>query len=191
MKREKILFIFLFAIFFLPYNIHAATLTMTSGAGESRVGQKVTIDLEVKVERPINAVEGWVSFPHEILQVERVLKGGSVMEIWAVEPEIDNSSGLVHFVAGLPYPGYGDGKKQGHIASLIFKAISPGEATISYTDGSKVVLGDGFGTLDKLTKESALISVLPADRYLAWVFIIVLVVLFIIIYGIKNYARRF
>ncbi len=182
------------AVFFLllipSHNIYAATLTVNPEEEYIRVGQKISLNFDLSVEKPINAIESWISFPPRILKVEKVVSEDSIMSLWAVLPEIDNSSGLVHFVAGLPDPGYTK-KEGGRMISLIFKAISPGIADVSYVETSKAVLADGLGTPDKLIIRSALISVSPIQpmgRPLTLAFFIIIV--FIIIYKIKNHHAR-
>jgi hypothetical protein len=98
----------------------------------------------------INALEGEILFPEELLELVEIRDGDSIINLWVERPSIE-LTGKVIFSGIIPtgftgvlspyYEGYGPGK----IFSLIFVSKKEGQGTVVLENG-KVLLHDGLGT---------------------------------------------
>jgi len=113
-------------------------------SGEAMVGNTVTVSVLLHNENreSINAIEATVDYPKELLSLTSISKASSLLTIWAQEPKIDNSLGQFSFAGGTPQPF---NNVRGEILTLYFKALAPGQATIT-TSETRTLLADGFGT---------------------------------------------
>ena len=94
-------------------------------------------------EETINAAEGVINFPKDILEVTSITRAGSVFTLWPQEPVFSNEEGAVHFAGGLPNPGF---KGQSAAVFIItFRGKAAGEATVYFSSGT-VLANDGFGS---------------------------------------------
>lgn len=91
----------------------------------------------------INGVEIRISFDKNKLSVVNPTNGKSIISVWTQAPVYDNTNGTV-FYSGV-VPG-GVTTESGLVATIIFKAKSPGRAGVSINTRSKVLLNDGLGT---------------------------------------------
>lgn len=139
---HKLLF-FAAALFLAPAFASAATLELWSERATVRAGETVVVRLLVESDQPLNAVEGLVSFPADLLSVTSISKTGSVVALWVEEPSYSNAQGTVSFSGGVPNPGYmGDFRR---VINIEFRAKAAGSATIAIQNAS-VLANDGAGT---------------------------------------------
>ena len=139
--RFKIqIFFFLFALFTLRLsNAHAAEFLLESGTSIFGVGDEFLVTLRGDTEgESLNAFEGKVVFPEELLELKGVREKGSIVNLWVKEPPL--FSGLT--------PGGYQGK--GVLFSLIFEAKQEGQGTIRIDNG-RALLSDGKGTPTELS----------------------------------------
>ncbi|MDP2864478.1 MAG: hypothetical protein Q8N73_02390 [bacterium] len=144
--------IFIFSFLFFNLNgVEAARLNFVSQIQEIGINQQFQVDLMLDTEgEVINAIEGEIVFPKELLEIREIRDGDSIINLWIERPAI-NQTGRVIFSGIIPtgfegvlspyYEGYGPGK----IFSLIFISKKEGEGTIDFENG-KVLLHDGLGT---------------------------------------------
>lgn len=103
----------------------------------------------------INAVEASLLFSQGKIELADLSQGGSLLDLWLVEPSFSNQTGEINFSGGIPNGFQGKGK----ILSLAFSPV-PAEADIItaqiiFQNGSKVLLNDGYGTEASLTFKTA------------------------------------
>lgn len=106
----------------------------------------------------VNAVELHVQFDPNMLSIVKPSSGTSIIGIWAEPPSYDNTKGTVKIVGVIPN---GIKTNSGLITTILFKAKRTGNASISVTDTSKVLLNDGMGTATDLARGRALLVISP------------------------------
>ena len=138
---------FLFAIFSsFPQRAVAqsASFYVSPAKGSYKVGATFSVNVLVSVDGiAINAAQATISFPPDKLKVVQISKAGSIFNLWVEEPVFLNSSGKISFLGGVPSPGYIG--KGGKVISILFKAQSAGQATVSF-GGEKILANDPYGT---------------------------------------------
>ncbi len=150
--KNKLKIIILFSIFYFLFYLQAsaASLNLVSPASEIGVGQQFQIDLMLDAEgKDINAVEGKVVFPENLLELKAIYTGNSIINFWVEPPaqkdgEIKFSGVIPGGFSGVLNPYYKE-KKPGKVFSLIFNTKSEGSSVIEIRD-AKVLLNDGKGT---------------------------------------------
>ena len=150
-KTTKILVVLSFvlvSISVLPAN--AASLNLISPVSEIGIGQRIYVDLMLDTEESdINAVQGTINFPGDILKFDSLNDGDSIITFWVERPH--TLSGQLVFSGVIPggFSGvlspYYQGARPGKILRLYFIAKTNGSALIKLTD-AKVLLNDGKGT---------------------------------------------
>lgn len=130
--------------FLAPSAAFAATLSVTPSSGTFRVGDSFSVSIAVaSPAEAMNAAEGVLAFPKDLLQAVSVSKSGSIINLWAQEPSFSNSDGTVSFEGVALNPGFTGAS--GKILSVTFKVKSAGSAALSFSSGS-VLANDGKGT---------------------------------------------
>ncbi len=169
-KTQKLISIlllstFCFLFFSLPSTL-AAELYLESSKNEYDTQEIFIIEARINVEynESINAIEGYLKFPSNILEVKDFSTGNSILT-FIEEPKINQEQGLISFIGIIPggYSGRisGDPGKSNLLGKIIFYSISSGTAEIILKDSSQVLLSDGKGTLAKLITEGVTIEVQP------------------------------
>lgn len=126
------------------------SLNLISPMSEIGVGQKFYIDLMIDTEGlDINAVQGAVNFPGNVLKFDSLSDGGSIITFWAEKPAYQNNS--ISFSGIIPggFKGvlnsYYQGVIPGKILRLYFTSEANGGAFVKLA-GAKAFLNDGKGT---------------------------------------------
>ena len=127
-----------------------------------RVGETflavVHVDSEQKV---INAVEGVLKYPTNILEVVDVSQGGSFLTLWPDPPSIDTEAGEISFTGGIPQ---GSLVLDGIALNITFRATAPGGGELEpLDDKTHVLLNDGKGTDTPVEGVSGLISIVEEE----------------------------
>ncbi len=134
----------------------AATLQLATSASSFGVGDLVTLTVTVNTGgAAINAVEGTLKFPTDLLEVVSINKDRSILPLWVEGPSFSNTAGEIVFNGGIPNPGYSG--LTGQVLTVIFRAKQSGSASI-VTASSAVRANDGQGT-DVLTVDPAPVTV--------------------------------
>lgn len=153
--------LFLSAIF-LPLGLSAqsisggqAALFLSPSSGSFLVGSNFDISIVLDTKGvAVNTVEVELNFPPDKLQlVSPSVSGPSIIQIWPTAPAFSNQEGKIYFVGGIPSPGITT--SQGVVLTLNFRAISSGEARISFGGKTSVLANDGKGTNILRQKPSA------------------------------------
>jgi hypothetical protein len=125
----------------------------------------------------VNAVEGVLRYPHNLLEFKSVSDGGSVVSLWAEKPHL-TGDGLVSFAGVIPggFSGvlspYYQGSRPGKLWSARFTVTAAGQGDYAL-EGIRLLRHDGSGTavpvtvarvgLRSTTQGSIAEAQLPAD----------------------------
>lgn len=122
----------------------SAGLYFSPASGNYSEGQSFTANVYVSSPtQSMNASSGTIIFDQHVLQVVSVSKSGSIISLWVAEPSFDNTAGTVSYSGIVLNPGFQG--SNGLILAINFKAIAPGQANASFSNGS-VLANDGQGT---------------------------------------------
>lgn len=141
------IFVFFFVLFGVFSEAMAAQLNLVSQVQGVGVDQEFRADLLLDTEgESINAVEGKISFPAELLELKTVEDGNSIVNLWIQRPEVRavSCSALCEFVFSGITPGGFNGKS-GLIFSAIFEAKKEGVAKLEVKD-ARILRNDGAGS---------------------------------------------
>ena len=135
--------VFSFSFFLFNFNeVGAAQLSLQSQTQKISAGQQFKLDLILNTENEnINAIEGKITFPANLLGLKEIQDSNSAINFWIEQPKLEQA-GTIGF-SGIVPGGY-QGIK-GFIFSVVFQAKSIGSGVIQIGD-AKVLLNDGEGT---------------------------------------------
>lgn len=169
-KLTKFVAISLLLLFVAIRGISAAELFFESKTQEMRVGQQFSVDLMLDTEnKEINAVQGKIIFPGDLLELKEIIDGGSIINLWIDKPRMatnqNTNSNEVTFSGVIPggFKGilspYYKGYRPGRILSLIFRTreidakqdAKQTRNSLIEIQNPKVLLNDGLGTEAKLS----------------------------------------
>ncbi len=124
----------------------AAEISIESKTQTIAVGQQFQVDILLNTENEeINAIEGKVIFPEDLLELKEIRDGNSIVNFWIERPKINSNNQIIF--SGIIPGGY-IGEK-GLIFSAIFQAKDKKEGLIEIQE-AKTLLNDGKGTEAKL-----------------------------------------
>jgi hypothetical protein len=106
-----------------------------------------TFDISIFVNTggvDINTVKVDLKFNPQKIQIVNPTVGKSFVSVWIAQPAYSNINGTATFQGGVPSPGFNT--SAGLISTITFRAIAPGDATISILEDSHILLNDGKGT---------------------------------------------
>lgn len=103
--------------------------------------QQFVIDVKAFAHVPINAVDIVLSFPKDVMVVDSIDTGTSVITLWTSEPYAEN--GAIYLRGGTFRKGF---IGEHTIARIRAHATSPGEARVIIKD-TQLIAGDGNGTI--------------------------------------------
>ena len=139
--KIKNYFLAILVIFVLvPILASAAEIRIDAKSWEIKIGERFTTNLFLDAEESINALEGQIVFPVDLLEPKEIRDGNSIVNFWIERPKIESDK--IRF-SGITPGGY-LGKK-GLIFSVIFQSIQEGSGSIEIQD-IKALLNDGKGT---------------------------------------------
>lgn len=148
MKRVfPILFIIIVLSFWGASFVNAAgaSLYLSPNSGTFFVGSTFDVSVFVNTgDNNINAVQVDLKFDPKKLQIASPTAGRSFISVWISQPTYSNTEGTASFKGGIPSPGINT--SSGLFSTITFRAISPGETTIYFSESSRVLLDDGKGT---------------------------------------------
>ncbi len=147
------------ALFFVATPAFSAEISFDTKTQEIEINQQFQVDVVVHTENEdINAVEGLIAFPQELLELKEIRDGNSFINFWIERPKIGTllrdslrgtqqgfggqADGEIVF-SGITPGGYTSDK--GFIFSLIFQAKKQGVGTIDF-ESARVLKNDGQGT---------------------------------------------
>lgn len=147
---SRFCFLILLSTFYFLLSISlvfAAKLNITSSVKDLGLNQQFQVDVMLNTEdEEINAIEGKVAFPGDLLELKEIRDGNSIVNFWIERPKakFDNE---IDF-SGITPGGYMGAK--GLIFSLIFQTKNEGGGVIEIYD-AETLLNDGKGTPARLS----------------------------------------
>ena len=140
---KKIIYISLLVIIgYLPIVSSAASFYIEGGKHEFVKGEKFAIIVSLDTENEsINAIEGSLLYPHDLLDVVEIRDGNSAITFW-IEKMHESSSGVLTFSGTTPG---GFMQSKAFLYTIIFKAMRDGKGQIAL-DNLSVLKNDGQGT---------------------------------------------
>ncbi len=138
----------------LPQLVFAANIFIGAKTNEVRVGEQFELKLFVNTqEESVNAFEGKITFPSNLVNVKEIQDGNSIVNFWIDKPKTQN--GAITFSGITPGGFQGD---NGLLFSAVFEAKSEGIANFEIND-AKVLRNDGTGSQAVLTVASSEIKI--------------------------------
>ncbi len=143
----KILFPFLISLFiFVPKFSFGAEFIASSSAENIHAGDQFEVDILLNTQgENANAVGGTVVYPSNLLQLNEIRDGNSLVNFW-IDAPTSTANGVIF--SGITPGGY-EGST-GKILSLVFTAQAAGAGNISVTNG-QLLRNDGSGSEISLT----------------------------------------
>lgn len=172
LNKKIIISIFLMAMFGFGVVAHAQIINIDASKLLAHVGlsfsprsgsfeEGSTFQVPVLINtknRSINGIEVHVNYDKNKLSIISPIGGTSIIGIWTEPPRYDNSKGTASYVGVVPN---GVTTGSGLISTITFKALAPGNASISFADDSRILLNDGLGTEAVVDATRAEYSILP------------------------------
>ncbi|HUC31337.1 MAG TPA: cohesin domain-containing protein, partial [Candidatus Paceibacterota bacterium] len=144
--NKKILFIGAVVVVAFSFHAipaaHAATMSFVSSESSASIGD--TIDVSVRVDsdgQTVNAAQGTIQYPVDILQVVSVDDSNSIFNVWATPPSVNTSTGAISFLGGSTNSFSGTSL---YVLDVTFVVKGTGTATLDFTNAG-VTAGDGTG----------------------------------------------
>ncbi|MFY9461709.1 MAG: cohesin domain-containing protein [Candidatus Sungiibacteriota bacterium] len=130
----------------MPQFVFAANLFFGAKTNEVRVGEQFEVKIFINTpEESVNAFEGKITFPSDLIKVKEIRDGNSIVNFWIDKPKAQN--GAITF-SGIT-PGGFQGNN-GLLFSAVFETKSEGIARFEMND-AKVLRNDGIGSPAALT----------------------------------------
>lgn len=147
-KSIKIKIIFIACILSLvAIPVFAAEVFFDTKTTEIKANQLFEASVFINTDGDeINAIEGKITFPQDLLEVRKINDGNSIINFWIEKPK-SVSAGQIVFSGVVPGGYRGD---QGSILSVTFLAKKVGAGIIEF-NGIKALRNDGQGTEVPLT----------------------------------------
>jgi len=166
MRKIFLIFTILMLFFVIVPLVKAegASLYFSPTAGTFFVGSTFDVSIFLNTnDNNVNAVEVHLKFDPKKLQITSPVAGKSFISVWISQPTYSNTEGRASFQGGAPSPGINT--SSGLISTITFRAIAPGETSISFLNSSKVLLDDGKGTniLSSLSQGVYTIKIPPPE----------------------------
>ncbi len=123
----------------------AASLYLAPTSGTFTIGSTFSVSFYLNTGGQfVNAVETYLSYPPDKLQVISPTTGKSFIQVWLTQPTYSNIDGTLKFQGAVPTPGINT--EAGLISTITFRVKNLGTAAIKILDNSRVLLNDGKGT---------------------------------------------
>ena len=111
----------------VPYGVHAAEIRLDSHKAEVKTGEQFVVDVIVNSEDQLNALEGLLVFPGNLLSVREIRDGNSVINFWIEKPR-ESVPGSIAF-SGMTPGGFSG--PNNFVFAVVFEAKSRGELTLT------------------------------------------------------------
>ncbi|MFH1745162.1 MAG: cohesin domain-containing protein [bacterium] len=145
-KKVLLLFCVLFCVSF-AFKAQAVELSFNPPIKEININQNFQVDFIINTENEdINAIEGEIVFPSDLLELKEIKDGNSIVNFWIERP---SQNSKFH----IPYSGIIPGgykSASGFLFSLVFQSKASGSSTIEILN-ARVLLNDGQGTKAELS----------------------------------------
>lgn len=143
-------------LFFAGSKANAARLDIDSPTKELGLNQQFQIDVFLNTEdEEINALEGNLAFPNELVDLKEIRNGNSIINFW-IDPVRNCVSNGVEKPDSICFSGIIPGgykTAKGFIFSAVFTAKKEGEGQMTI-EKARALKNDGLGTEAKLTRKN-------------------------------------
>jgi len=139
----KISFISILCLaYFLPTVSFAAAMFFSSEKNAFAPRETFLVEVFANTDDAnVNAVEGSVLFPAELLELKEIRDGNSSINFWVEKPH-STAAGSVYF-SGITPGGFSGAKH--FLFGMVFESKSPGQSALQFS-GVKILKNDGLGT---------------------------------------------
>ncbi|MDP3769985.1 MAG: cohesin domain-containing protein [bacterium] len=153
-KNSAIFLVFSF-LFFVAVPVFAAQISFDAKTEQAHVGKKIEVTLLINTEQEnINAFEGNVTFPNDLLNLKEIRYGNTIVNFWIEKPKAQDNTIVFSGIT----PGGFNGKN-GLIFSAIFEAKKKGIARFEVND-ARMLRNDGIGSM-------AVVSAIPFEMMIS------------------------
>ena len=145
--KINLLLVFSLLISLFGYKAQASGASLYISPASDAVFVGSTFDVSILLNsggNNINTVRVDLKFDPKKIQIASPTAGKSFISVWVSQPTYSNIEGTASFRGGIPSPGINT--SAGLVSTITFRAVAPGETTISIMDSSQVLLDDGKGT---------------------------------------------
>ncbi len=138
----------------LPSAVQAAEIYLEA-PGKIGVGEQALVDVFIDAgDDTLNAVEGELVFPADLVEVAGVFERDSVITFWLEKPHLDETDNRIKW-SGVAPGGFGNvlspvGPKPARLFSVVFEGKKAGTAQIGFGE-IRALLNDGEGTPAELS----------------------------------------
>ncbi len=139
--KKFIVLLAVFSAFSFSVANAATTLFLTSDTPQPVVGNTVNVTVDINSDQPINAAQGTLYYPSDILQVEQVTHASSIFDIWLAEPTVNASTSQISFLGGSTNSFSGGSLP---VFTVVFRVRGAGKGTVGF-NSAEVIAGDGTG----------------------------------------------
>jgi hypothetical protein len=145
---KQAFFVFFMIISFFPVSVFASQILLSATNRSITVEEEFIMQIYVDTQgESINALEGVLRFPSDILEIKDIRDGDSIINFWIKHPStLQEITGELSFSGIIP-GGYKAGR--GHIVSIIFKAKKQGNGVIAVTN-ARILNNDDNSTEGKV-----------------------------------------
>lgn len=134
-------------LFFVATPVFAAEIRIDAKSQEMKAGEQFEAGIFLNTEEEyVNAVEGTIVFPNDVVELKEIRDGNSVVNFWIERPRVVEADSIDF--SGIIPGGYQD--TRGFLFSIVFRAKTKGEGAIAMRN-IKVLLNDGKGTPAEVT----------------------------------------
>src|SRR3989338_3212870 len=139
---KKILFILLSISFLFPHHLFAAEIFYDADTRKVKANTEFEVGVFLNAESEnINAIEGILRFPADILEFKELNDGNSIVNFWVEQPILRAENEIIF--SGITPGGFVD--KRGLIFRITFLARNEGSGKLEMQN-IKALLNDGKGT---------------------------------------------
>ncbi len=146
---KKLVLCFLIGMTYIP--VFAASITQNVSSTSYMEGEEFLVRYTIGTDgKYVNTVDGTITYPHDLLEVQEIRDGNSIINFWVQHPTID--------IQGISFSGIIPGGYQGEDAflfSVLFKAKKTGKGTLAVTN---VEMLENDGKASKLLVRSKILT---------------------------------
>lgn len=152
--KKIYLIIFILTSYLLPQSTLAARIFFNPPSSYLNIEDSFEVNIFIDTENEdINALEGKLTFPSHLLDLEKIYEKNSIISFWIEKPHLKNSSIIFSGIIPGGYLG-----EKGSLFSLIFKTKKEGSDFLKI-DSIKSLIHDGAGTETKTKKSEFSFSI--------------------------------
>ena len=141
-----------------PLTSFTSELRLDASMVNVRAGEEFSVETVLFTDEPVNAVEGRIIFPEDMLVVKEISDGNSSINFWVERPRSE-LPGVVIF-SGVTPGGFSGVNNL--LFSVTFEAKKTGMATISISN-AKALQNDGEGTEAALSLRNVAVEIKAGD----------------------------